>query len=211
LDLPYLERLIPGLRAIGIEVAPGLTDEEIVHAENKYGFQFPPDLRMLLQYAMPISDGFVNWRADDEDAIRDMLEWPLEGMCFDIEVNSFWMASWGEKPKYLSYAFRVAKQALRKAPKLIPVCGHRYIPDEPHLSGNPMFSVYQTDIIYYGYDLADYFFNEFWHPDRRIDEEAEEQFKVPRPVWSAREPRPILFWSDVTFGYAGRFVSEETS
>ena len=43
----------------------------------------------------------------------------------------------------------------------MPVFGHRMIPDRPHLPGNPVFSVHQTDIIYYGCDLRDYFLHEF--------------------------------------------------
>lgn len=35
------------------------------------------------------------------------------------------------------------------------------IPAEPHLPGNPIFSVHQTDIIYYGIDLRDYLIHEF--------------------------------------------------
>ena len=30
------------------------------------------------------------------------------------------------------------------------------MPDRPHLNGNPVLSVYQTDIVYYGFDLDDY-------------------------------------------------------
>jgi hypothetical protein len=35
------------------------------------------------------------------------------------------------------------------------------IPDDPHLEGNPVFSVHQADIIYYGHDLEDYLRHEF--------------------------------------------------
>jgi hypothetical protein len=28
--------------------------------------------------------------------------------------------------------------------------------------GNPVFSVYQTDVVYYGYDIVSYFCNEFY-------------------------------------------------
>ena len=38
----------------------------------------------------------------------------------------------------------------------IPVSGHRYLPAEPELGGNPVFSVYQTDIVHYGGDLRRY-------------------------------------------------------
>lgn len=45
---------------------------------------------------------------------------------------------------------------LKAAPRLIPICSHRYIPEEPHDAGNPVFSVMQSDVIYYGADLANY-------------------------------------------------------
>ena len=48
-------------------------------------------------------------------------------------------------------------EAVRAAPPLIPLIGHRYLPSQPNESANPVFSVYQSDIIYYGRDLADYF------------------------------------------------------
>ena len=48
-----------------------------------------------------------------------------------------------------------------RAPKLIPLISHRYLPEEPHEPGNPVFSVYQADVIHYGADLTDYFEREF--------------------------------------------------
>lgn len=44
---------------------------------------------------------------------------------------------------------------------LVPVYGHRYIPAQPHESGNPVVSVYQTDIIFYGLNLEDWIEHEF--------------------------------------------------
>ena len=41
------------------------------------------------------------------------------------------------------------------------------MPDASHWEGNPVLSVYQTDIIYYGYDLEDYLRHEFDLPDRK--------------------------------------------
>jgi hypothetical protein len=38
---------------------------------------------------------------------------------------------------------------------------HRYLPEKSHEPGNPVFSVYQADVIYYGADLIDYFEREF--------------------------------------------------
>lgn len=42
-----------------------------------------------------------------------------------------------------------------------PVYGHRYLPAGPVLAGHPVLSVHQTDVIYYGADLADYLSLEF--------------------------------------------------
>lgn len=54
-------------------------------------------------------------------------------------------------------ALRIASDAVRGAPVLIPVHGHRYLPAEPCEGGNPVFSIYQWDIIVYGRDLESYF------------------------------------------------------
>lgn len=50
---------------------------------------------------------------------------------------------------------------LEGSPKLIPIYGHRFIPDSPSEWGNPIFSISQSDIIRYGGSLADYLRWEF--------------------------------------------------
>ena len=112
--------------------------------------------------------------------IRERLGWISEGICFDIERNDFWMYEWGPRPTDPVAALEVAQRQLAHAPKLIPVYSHRYLPSEPSESGNPVFSVHQTDIIYYGFDLASYFTHEF---------------EVFSPDWAATEPREIPYWS----------------
>ena len=46
---------------------------------------------------------------------------------------------------------------------MIPIFVHRAIPNDPVVAGNPVFSVYQTDIILYGANLTEYLGNEFEH------------------------------------------------
>ena len=140
---------------------PGLSDNEVSEVENRYEFVFPPDLRQLLQFGLPIGERFVDWRNGNPGEIQDRLDWPYEGICFDIENNFFWLDEWGERPASLEDAFVVAKNFVDKAPKLIPIFSHRYIPDAPNEIGNPVFSVYQTDIIIYGNDLESYLKIEF--------------------------------------------------
>ncbi len=95
------------------------------------------------------------------------------------------MKAWGPKPSDLGDAFGVVRQQVADAPKLIPIYSHRYIPCEPSKEGNPIFSVYQTDIIHYGYDLTSYLVAEF---------------AIPKPSWVATTPRPIKFWSNLIDG-----------
>jgi hypothetical protein len=162
----------------------GLTDDEFEAIEARFRLVFPPDLRTLLALALPVSDGFPDWRSGSEDDLERMLEWPADGICFDIERAGFWLESWGEQPLDLDAAIAIAREQIAQAPTLIPIYGHRYIADEPAESGNPVFSVYQTDIILYGSDLQDYLEREFRHQESQA------------PVDASR--RTIRFWSDLT-------------
>jgi hypothetical protein len=161
-DWSYEMRLI---ESRGFSLSPGLTDAEIDCVEREQRFRFPPDLRSLLAHVMPISKYgelvFPDWRSTDPMEHIDKLERPFNGIAFDIEHGQFWWEPWGPRPRVLSDAIAIAKAAVDRAPRLIPVLGHRYMPAEPELSGNPVFSVHQADIIYYGIDLRRYIAHEF--------------------------------------------------
>ena len=148
------------LRRSGASLAPGLSPAEFAAAEARFGFRFPPDLRSLLSIALPLGD-FPNWRDLDSPELLKMLAWPVESICFDIEHNGFWWPEWGERPGEFTSAIEQSKPRLAAAPFLIPVYGHRYLPAEPLEAGNPVLSVWQTDIVYYGRDLRSYLANEF--------------------------------------------------
>lgn len=139
----------------------GLTNAEVEVIESRFGFQFPPDLQAFLQCGLPVGHRFPDWRSGPEDGLRSMLEAPIDGILFDVEQNGFWLPEWGNRPKSLGEVESIVRQLVKDAPTLIPIHGHRMMPDRPHLAGNPVFSVHQTDIIYYGCDLRDYFLHEF--------------------------------------------------
>jgi hypothetical protein len=66
---------------------------------------------------------------------------------------------------------------------MIPVYAHRYLPAGRGTCGHPVLSIWQTDIIIYGTDLADYIDREFSAPDRPISTD-----------WT---PPPLVpFWSE---------------
>jgi hypothetical protein len=153
--------LVAQMKERGIEFDVGLTHAEIAATEGRFGFRFPPDLRAFLQTALPNGKRFPDWRSGREADLRDWLDLPRQGILFDIEHNGFWLDEWGSRPDSLADAKRVASELVAGAPKLIPIFIHRMMPDEPHSAGNPVFSVHQTDVIHYGFDLADYLRNDF--------------------------------------------------
>jgi hypothetical protein len=165
-----------------LEFDSGLTDAEVIAVESRFGFKFPPDLREFLQTALPRGHRFPDWRSGDEAMLRDWLDSPRQGVVFDVEYNKFWLEEWGPRPDSLVEAMRIASDLVEAAPKLIPIYSNGMLPDEPHVEGNPIFSVHQTDIIVYGYDIADYLRAVFKLPDVK---------PCPEQV---REIRPIRFW-----------------
>ncbi len=191
MDSDYISKFVDRLRCWNCIVTPGLSDGEVTEIEARFGFRFPPDLKCFLQQILPISDGWVDWRNSTDTKIQERLNWPLDGLIFDIEHNAFWLDTWGKKPDVLADAVEIAGTEVAKAPTLIPIFSHRYMPDDPPLAGNPVFSVYQTDIIYYGYDLTSYFENEF------AVETNGYHIRGYRPDISQKQPRPIRFWDEI--------------
>src|SRR5512140_416857 len=104
-----------------VEFGPGLTDAEVERAEQRFEFRFPPDLRAFLQTALPRAAYFPDWRAGDEVRLRDWFDLPRQGILFEVECNDYWNPDWGIRPCMLDVALDVASEAVKAAPRLIPV------------------------------------------------------------------------------------------
>jgi hypothetical protein len=174
----------------GVHFDYGLTEDEILQVETKFDLKFPPDLKLFLQTSLPISGQFVNWRLglkskEETNKIIERLNWPLEGMLFDLKNNEFWIDNWGNRPENYNDKVLIAKSYYKTYPKLIPIFSHRFIPSRPNVNDNPVFSVHQMDIIYYGYNLATYFANEFGFT-------LTEDFEL-----LDKPKKQIEFWSDI--------------
>jgi hypothetical protein len=181
--LPLTGMVQPGDRPTDrIALEPGLSDEEFDDVKSSFKFVFPPDLRALLAAALPVSPRFPDWRSALDEDLETALDWPAEGICFDVERNGFWLEAWGVRPLDSDEAGAIARERIAEAPTLIPIYGHRYIPDQPAGAGNPVLSVYQSDISYYGRDLPAYLDREF-RPSRGR-----------APIADARH---VPFWSDL--------------
>lgn len=161
-------------------IAPGLTAAEFARVEEQFGFEFADDHRAFLAAGLPLSvphddppgvirayrDPWPDWRDGDSSALRDRLNWPIEGVLFDVGHNAFWVDSWGERPEERGQALDIASRHLAEVPKLAPLYGHRYLPAGRGSFGHLVLSVWQTDIICYGADLADYLGHEFGVPGK---------------------------------------------
>lgn len=189
-----------------------LSPNEIRNVEKRWGFEFPEDYRLFLSVLHTVdkhprrrkwisefesevgpSISFHNWLTDD-GIIRERMGWPLEGLEFDLKNNCLWLEEWGPKPEALADRREVLKSRILGAPRLIPIIGHRYLLGDPCLPGNPVLSVYQSDIIVYGNDLRAYLLNEF-HFECGLKES-----EVPRmPVGPRRvDLSEIPFWGPIS-------------
>jgi hypothetical protein len=156
----------------------GLSEQEITTIEQRYHVRFPPDYRLFLQVLHSVdrphmgaryvdsnmipstAPSFFHWQNDIE-AIQAAYEWLVEGLFFDVQENDLWPQSWGVKPTTAEAQEARVRELVNAAPKLIPVFGHRYLLAEPCEAGNPVLSIYQSDMIIYGVDLRHYLLVEF--------------------------------------------------
>lgn len=170
------------LAAIGtVTVEQGLTDAEFAYVEQALGFEFADDHRAFLAAGLPVGTSWPNWRAAPRRSLQTWLQTPVDGVLFDVEWSSFWADGWGQRPARMKDALRSAKYHLARAPRLVPVYSHRYLPAGRGSFGQPVLSVVQTDVIVYGTDLADYVDNEFGPDGHRSP--------TVRPT--------VEFWSDL--------------
>ncbi|WP_162799477.1 hypothetical protein [Nocardioides sp. 616] len=178
---------IQRLAASGVRLDRGLSDGELSRVQDRLGFAFGPEHREFLQAALPSGESWPDWRNDPDEDLRRRLAWPIDGVIFDVHNNGFWPASWGERPDGKDDREREARAHLAGVPRLIPLFSHRCIASDPRFKPGPVFSVYQTDVNFYGDNLLDYVAHEF---------------RVPPLHPSARTYVP--FWSDLCEGAENR-------
>lgn len=172
------------LKAHDVTLTPGLSAAEVVEIERRYGFEFNADHQQLLRTAVPTGKGWVDWRSDDEESIRSRLDWPLDGLLFDVEHDSFWPSTWPTKPETLEEQREVATERIRRWPTLVPIYSHRYTPAAPAPAGAPVFSVWESDVIFYGDNLLGYLRREFGPADPDYYRRDTEVGPGTCPPWS---------------------------
>ncbi|CAN8283939.1 unnamed protein product [Cochlearia groenlandica] len=140
----YCQTTINHLKSLtGINVEPGLTNQEILAVESSLGFSFPLDLRWILQTGLPVGTRFPDWRTGStRKNLGSMLDLPLLHVTKIVARNGFWVDSWGIRPGSDSDALSLVKKLLEIAPVLVPVYGDFYVPSTmPNLAGNPVVQI----------------------------------------------------------------------
>lgn len=166
----------PGTRWLG-----GLAEEQLAAVERAWALRFPPDYRLFLKLLHAVdlpmtcrrgraaaseaptlhdAPSFYNWLTEG-DILRDRYDALAAGLQFDVEENGLWRPAWGKRPATAEARAQHVRALVDAAPRLIPVFNHRYLLAEPCRSGNPVFSIVQSDIIIYEADLRTYFLAEF--------------------------------------------------
>jgi hypothetical protein len=191
----------------------GLDEQEIASIEQRYQVRFPPDYRLFLQLLHSVdrpmvgagfardttmvprtTPSFYNWQTDTT-SIQAAYEWLVQGLVFAIQWNNLWLPAWGAKPSTLEAQEAQVRDLVTTAPKLIPVFGHRYLLAEPCEAGNPVFSMYQSDMIIYGEDLRSYFLEEFGNLVGEGRPLHDHQRQIPLEPY-----RALPFWGEILWG-----------
>jgi hypothetical protein len=192
---PELFELLNAKQSVGnrspvVYGAAGLSSAELASIESQLGFRLPEDFSYLLGNVQDPGGMLFPWANFEKQEYDKAIAWVLKGIKFDIEHAKVWLPRWGQRPAALSAALDIAERDFATWPKLVPVFAHRFLAAEPCRSGNPVFSIMQTDIIYYGADLAHYLLNEFVDHDWALHVRAQKIRRID--IWSdfAEGPEP---------------------
>jgi len=159
----------------------GASESDLQTFERANGLYLPKDLRTLAQIVHDPDGAMFPWLADPQ-CLATSNAWIQRGIEFDIRNGSAWLERWGEPPSEAEDRIAVFRADVASWPTLVPVANrfHRITPNKP---GNPVYSIMQTDIVYYGADLASWLASEFFREDP-IPEAKEAMLPADSP-WDA--------------------------
>lgn len=203
--------LVRRLAEVGVTFERGLSSSALNELAHRIGMPIPPDLREFWATAWPVGKGWWDWRRTEWSRAKTNERITAELM-FHVESGDTWLKSWGERPKRKAEARELVLAWVANGPALVPLYSHRFAVCEPALPDTPVLSIYNSDWIYYGWNLASYLEHEFlgtdifnvqpWPPHQPIGQWREvlddgcpaldQDGKVVRPVTEL----PPVNWDD---------------
>lgn len=190
-------------RMIGAKVKflKGLANTEIDQLSQLIGIPIPPDLREFWTVAVPKASGWWSW-IDSKLTREDFDKTIVEELKFHVESGDVWLESWGERPESLVEAMKIVHAFVETGPALLPLFAHRWAVCEPCLPNTPVLSIYNSDWIYYGWNLESYLEHEFLGRDIYGEQPLQDHQsigqweevldcdrpKLPKPRWIETRP-----------------------
>lgn len=151
------------MKGNGVRFEPGMSDAEFASAEEATGVKLPDDLKEMFRIALPVGDGFYNWRdlsPENLKRINETVTEPYLDILGEVSSGEYWCDDWGVQPDDINESVAIYKEEYSKAPKLVPIYDFRYaIRDNDGLTR--VLSIRGTDTILFGRDLVEYFNYEF--------------------------------------------------
>jgi hypothetical protein len=132
----------------------GYTNRQLDEIQKEWDVRFPPDLLKHYQQHRTVTALGIDWLKTSKREIRYNFSWPFEGLLEAVR-RGMWWPEWGARPWREVDAEQTFTDIFAKAPRLIPLHQHICIPESPHESGNPIFSVFMRDTIYAAANLAE--------------------------------------------------------
>ena len=184
--------------AAGTRWRPGLAEDQIAEIEESNGIDFPADYRAFLSilnapdrpahrygYAgakllrAPDEHVFTDWPGNPR-AQEDYLNHIIEGILFDVENNGVWFDTWGPRTSSAEARRDRVTELARDAPRLVRLCGHRFLISGTGLSPDPVISAVQTDFIVYAWSIEECLSKDFpsFAPALPVPELSEETTRL---------------------------------
>ncbi len=172
---------------------PGLSESELQAVEDRYGFTFAREHRLMLSIALPLDavpesprPVWPNWRQPDQ-YLDQQVAWPVQGVLGAVARGSLWLDDWPPKPSSTKDAVDIARIMLERAPRLVPVHAYMYLPDGDWAVRGPLVSVYESDVFIFNEELLDWL-------ERRCrcsEHDSRGEPVTSLPLWSAIMQRTV--------------------
>lgn len=162
-----MRQLIERLKMAGVRLERGMTAAELDRAEEFFGFRFPREIRGFLMLAVPVDEGFFDYRDCSEENLERFAEFYRRmeaGFRFDLQnCRDLLLEFVGEKlgfsedgPGFDEAVMKYWHESVR----LVPFYLHRCFFDG--MDDMPIVSFWQpVDTIEYGCNFEKYLESEF--------------------------------------------------
>ncbi len=173
-----MKEIIERMKKQCIKFEKGLSKDEILTAQKTFDIKFPTEIKVFLSYAMPVSEGFYNWRdfsQENVDRIKGFQKIIDDAFLFDFENNdlSKKFKDKFQRTKDETELRNKVMDYLHSSTKLVPFYKHRCFLNG--MDNMPIISFWQpTDSIFYGDNFEKYLKIEFLNENQVVGHIPEE-------------------------------------